>query len=116
SGPAGTDSATRHRCDEVRPGRSPGHSPSMVSALDCLVFSTLVMTSSDFSRVPTPTAKTMAVTMKQASSPQPKVSNPRLPSPYLPRKLSTARPPIHSSIHQPDLNCSGGILLRSLNA
>src|SRR5699024_12496889 len=80
-GPAGTDSATRHRCDEVRPGRSPCHLPSMVSALDCLVYSTLVMTSSDFSRVPTPTVKTMAVTMKQASSPQPKVSNPRLPSP-----------------------------------
>src|SRR5699024_1954881 len=71
----------RHRCDEVRPGRSPGHSPSMISALDCVVFSTLVMTSSDFSRVPTPTAKTMAVTMKHASSPQPKVSNPRLSSP-----------------------------------
>lgn len=44
------------------------HSPSMCSALAHLVFSTLRTTSSGFSRVLTPTTKTMAVMIEQVSS------------------------------------------------
>src|SRR5699024_1439481 len=80
--PGGRGRLPRHRRGSCPGwGRPQSHSPSMISALDCLVFSTLAMTSSDFSLVRTPTAKTMAVTMRQASSPQPNVSTPRLPSP-----------------------------------